>query len=76
MYERIIFIPFFRKPILRQLELPIRASPHLCSDNRTKGRKPLFESRQWFAVSIRLALIAGLSECVLDKEEFSFLISH
>jgi hypothetical protein len=74
--ERSIFIPFFCRPIMRQLEPPGCASPRLCSDYRTKGRKYLFESPQRFAGPIRQEFVAERSECVINKAEFSFLISH
>jgi hypothetical protein len=61
---------------MRELEPPARAFPRLCSDNHTKAPKPLFESPQRFGVSIRPELIAELSEYIINKNEFSFLISH
>jgi hypothetical protein len=71
-----MLIYVFQKQVLRQLELAARARRRFCSDNHTNAPKSAFESSQPFAVPIRPAFVAELSEETIPIGEFRFLMRH
>jgi hypothetical protein len=53
-----------------------RAAPRFYRESHKRAPQSSFESRWWFAVSICYGIVARISECAIDIEEYVFILPY